>query len=285
MNASDLRPPVLADAAAVAALRSTHSPEQFTLERLLREWHAPGFDLEQDARIQGEIAGYAAVEHLGDDRFWLELYGDDPALLLDWASHQVGSGRLFSGAWQSNKTVKETLERHGFRFVRHSYRMAISLQALPPEPKWPDEISLRTCEPGDERAVYETHMETFEDSWEHVHQSYEEWAHWTVERPGFEPALWLLAVSEDRIAGIALCRIHDEDPATGWIAVLGVRRPWRRHGLGRALLLASFGVLRDRGCARAVLGVDAESLTGANRLYESAGMGTVDRFEIYEKVL
>jgi len=36
---------------------------------------------------------------------------------------------------------------------------------------------------------------------------------------------------------------------------------------------------------RAGLGVDAESPTGANRLYESAGMHVSARFEIYEKVI
>lgn len=35
----------------------------------------------------------------------------------------------------------------------------------------------------------------------------------------------------------------------------------------------------------AVLGVDAESLTGANRLYEQAGMRVAARFDIYEKAV
>jgi ribosomal protein S18 acetylase RimI-like enzyme len=62
-----------------------------------------------------------------------------------------------------------------------------------------------------------------------------------------------------------------------------VLRPWRRRGLGRALLLQAFAAFRERGLARAALGVDAESLTGANRLYESAGMHVAARFDIYEK--
>jgi hypothetical protein len=33
------------------------------------------------------------------------------------------------------------------------------------------------------------------------------------------------------------------------------------------------------------LGVDAESLTGANLLYESAGMRPVRRYDLYEKEL
>ena len=51
-----------------------------------------------------------------------------------------------------------------------------------------------------------------------------------------------------------------------------MRRPWRRQGLGEALLLCSFRAFRERGYTRGTLGVDASSPTGATRLYERAGM-------------
>ena len=54
--------------------------------------------------------------------------------------------------------------------------------------------------------------------------------------------------------------------------MLGVRRAWRRQGLGEALLLRSFAAFRQRGLTRGTLGVDASSVTGATRLYERAGM-------------
>jgi len=49
------------------------------------------------------------------------------------------------------------------------------------------------------------------------------------------------------------------------------------------LLLHAFAEFRHRGLKGAVLGVDAESNTGANRLYEQAGMHVAARFDIYEK--
>ena len=161
--------------------------------------------------------------------------------------------------------------------------MAIELEGAPAAPSLPAGLELRSFRAGEERAVYETHMETFEDSWEHVHVPFERWLHWTVERPGFEPDLWLLACEGEDIAGIVLCRINAEDPRTGWVTILGVRRAWRRRGLGEALLRAGFAALAGRGCRRAVLGVDAESLTGAHRLYERAGMHVAARFDVYER--
>jgi mycothiol synthase len=79
-------------------------------------------------------------------------------------------------------------------------------------------------------------------------------------------------LSGDELAGFAVCREDANDPAAGHVWLLGVRRPWRRQGLGHALLLQSFQAFRQRGWTRGTLGVDASSPTGATRLYERAGM-------------
>ena len=99
----------------------------------------------------------------------------------------------------------------------------------------------------------------------------------------FDPSLWFLAVDGEETAGFAICHRRSGDPETGSVRLLGVRRRWRRRGLGRALLLHAFAELRRHGFKRAGLGVDAESLTGAHKLYESAGMHVEARFDVYEK--
>jgi mycothiol synthase len=281
----ELRPPQEGEAGAIAALMSVDAPEPITDERVRRNWSSPGVDMERDARVAVEgdhVTGFTAIERLDGERSWVELHGGPTAQLVDWSIRNA-SGRLFCGGWQQNERVRPALEERGFELVRHSYRMARDLRPDVPEPEWPQGIALRTFVPGDERNVYETHMETFEDSWEHVRQPFDEWAHWTFERPGFDPQLWLLATAGEKLAGISLCRVHDADPDTGWVSILGVRREWRRRGLGRALLLESFRRLASRGCRRAILGVDATSLTGANLLYASAGMRVLSRFDIYAR--
>ena len=52
----------------------------------------------------------------------------------------------------------------------------------------------------------------------------------------------------------------------GLLDTLAVRRAYRRRGLGRALLLAGFRVLKKEGMESATLDVDAASLTDATRL-------------------
>jgi mycothiol synthase len=278
-----LRPPREEEAGAIAALLSTHAPEPVTEERVRRGWGAPGIDVERDVRVavaDDEIVGFAAVK-VEDEHTWIELHGRGLAELIDWATSRA-RGRAYAGGWQANEEVQAALVQKGFELARHSYRMAIDLDGELPEPRWPDGVSVRSFRPGEGPAVHETHMETFEDSWEHTHEPYDEWAHWTLERPGFDPDLWLLATADDEIAGIALCRVHETDLRTGWVNILGVRRPWRRRGLGRALLFESFRRLAAHGCARAILGVDASSLTGAQTLYENAGMRVISTFDVYE---
>jgi ribosomal protein S18 acetylase RimI-like enzyme len=74
-------------------------------------------------------------------------------------------------------------------------------------------------------------------------------------------------------------------PDTGHVEVLGVRDGWRGRGVGRALLFTAFGELKRRGVAKAELGVDAESETGATRLYQGVGMRTFRAAEFWEKAL
>ena len=278
-----LRPPTEDEAGAIAALMSAYAPESVTEERVRRSWDAPGIDIDRDVRVvvaDGEIAGFAAVK-VENGHSWIELHGRSLGEAIDWAT-ALARGRIYAGGWQANEEVRAALLQNGFTLARHSYRMAIDLDEARPEPSWPDGISVRSFRAGEGPAVYEAHMETFEDSWEHVRQPYDQWSHWMLDRPGFDPNLWLLATVGDEIAGIALCRVHETDPGTGWVTILGVRRPWRRQGLGRALLLQSFRRLAAHGCARAVLGVDASSLTGAHTLYENAGMSVISTFDIYE---
>ena len=80
--------------------------------------------------------------------------------------------------------------------------------------------------------------------------------------------------------------ISEESPdsVARWFALpdLAVRRPWRRRGLGEALLREAFVALGAAGKRRAGLGVDAENTTGAVALYKRVGMHVVRRSDTWE---
>jgi mycothiol synthase len=162
--------------------------------------------------------------------------------------------------------------------------MEINLAAEPPPPVWPEGISVRIFQPGEERAVYDVDMEAFQDHWDFFPVPFDDWREYFVGRSDFDPELWFLAMDGDEIAGTALCA-GESRPNIGRVNVLAVRRPWRRRGLGKALLLHAFHELRRRGRPKADLNVDGENLTGAVRLYEHAGMHVARRDDSYRKEL
>jgi mycothiol synthase len=279
------RPPRDEDVATVVRLMSEHWPEPVDEEMVRRDWTSPVIALEHDVRIEDD--GYCLVEDMTEGRAWIDVQGRPSEALLDWAEARASEKgtRLFSGAWSSNDAMLATLASRGFGIVRHAHRMEIDLTRAAPKPERPVGVSVRPFQPGDERVFYEIHQETFEDTWEPIHETYEEWAHWLLQPSEFVPELWFLALSGDEPAGFVICHPHTTRPELGWVKILGVRRPWRRRGLGRALLLHAFGEFQERGLRGAGLGVDATSLTGANKLYEQVGMEVAARFDIHEKVL
>ncbi|MCK7537747.1 MAG: GNAT family N-acetyltransferase [Marinilabiliales bacterium] len=95
-------------------------------------------------------------------------------------------------------------------------------------------------------------------------------------------SLWFIAWDGDQIAGYSLCRFR---MGIGWVGTLGVRRAWRKRGLGEALLLHSFAEFYKRDMKVIGLGVDAANPTGATRLYQKAGMKIAAEYVIYEKEL
>jgi mycothiol synthase len=168
--------------------------------------------------------------------------------------------------------------------VREVYVMAIELDQAPPPPEWPAGIGVRAFVPSqDERATFDAVEEAFRDIWGRPPGEFDRFlAHTVSERR--DPELWLLAIDQPSgtIAGFCLCRVAGNG---GWVNSVGVRRPWRERGIGLALLRAVFGVYYARGVRAIELSVDAESATGAPRLYGRAGMRVAKRFAIYRKVL
>jgi mycothiol synthase len=191
----------------------------------------------------------------------------------------------------SDEAAGRLLQTQGYMVVRHNLRMAIDFDGPPPQPALPTGLTIRPFVRGQEdRALLLAVREEFRDHWGNVEQpleqDYREWQHFMDTSPTCDPTLFFVAVDGDEIAGTALGQTAwAEDPEAGWIYALGVRRPWRRRGVALALLQQCFVAFHERGKRRARLGVDAQSLTGATRLYEKAGMHMERQYDFYEKEL
>ncbi len=103
--------------------------------------------------------------------------------------------------------------------------------------------------------MYEALQEAFADHWDFHPQPLGNWREFIVKARNFDPDLWLVAWDGDELAGASLdYPERSDDPGHGWIGTLGVRRPWRRRGLGEALLRRSFAALHARGQRKVRLG-------------------------------
>jgi mycothiol synthase len=284
-----LRPPTDGDFDAMLELMNAHQLAAFGEADVpaeeLRLWlTTPSVDVECDIRLlerDGRLVGYVDVDPNGDEppRWWCDLKIDPDvdadavaAELVAWLDERTGEGVLCVWTASGDARVVGAVERLGFAPARHSYRMEIDLSGDEHEPVWPEGLATRTVTDDDEQLVYDLVKEVWRDTSEPMDESFEDWRHWTTRSDAFDPSLWFLVLDREEVAGFSLCRQSSTDSNAGYVAMLGVRRPWRRQGLGEALLLHSFREFRSRGYGRATLGVDASSPTGATRLYERAGM-------------
>lgn len=289
----------LAQAADVALLGES----DWTEADLREEWAE--YDLERDVfllELDGRLAGYAAFERKGDSgRMLVDGYvhpeltglGVGSALLRlteERARDEVPLVPAGERAYLQNATlvndpaVPPLYAAHGYEPVRRHWRMAIDLERAP-EPLVPEGIEIRLFrEPDERQGVYETIEEAFEDHWEHRRRTFEEWSKRAYDVEGYDPTLVWVALEGDEVVGANLAYWKRQGD-WGWVGSIGVRRPWRRRGIAEALLETSFAEFFRRGERRVGLGVDAQSPTGATRLYEKVGMHVFWEAVVYEKEL
>lgn len=294
--------------------RSVIRRDEFAdIQSIREEWTAPGVDPAEDIRLifgpNGELVGHIEVWTNRNPLVHPELWGRlDPdyedlgigTWMLRWAEQRalqalpsVPAGLRFAphvGNYRQAEKAKKLFEDLGYQHIRSMYHMVIEMDGPVPEPELPEGITLRTYNPGtDAEALYRAEQDAFRDHFGFVEEPFEEGLQRQkrrLEHEGFDPTLYFLAMDGDEIAGINLCRPHSfYDPDRGWVRSLGVRRSWRKRGLGLALLRHSFNEFYRRGKRKVGLGVDAQNLTGALRLYENAGMHVDQAYDHYEKEL
>ncbi|MGD8753555.1 MAG: GNAT family N-acetyltransferase [Anaerolineales bacterium] len=283
-------------------------------DEIRNEWQIPGFELKNDTRVvfttQGILAGYVEVWTLSNPPVhpwvWGRTHPDYEGLgvgtyLISWAEERARQAikrtpdearvAYRTGIDTTVEPAKELFKDMDLKLIRHSFRMLIEMDAMPPEPRWAEGIQVRTYNPEeDAEAVYRADVEAFRDHFGFIEQPFEEdferFMHHMTQKESYDPSLWFLAMDGDEIAGFCLChKWAHEDKETGYVSGLGVRRAWRQRGIGLALLRHSFREFYQRGKRKVALGVDAENLTGALRLYKKAGMHIHRQFDLYEKEL
>jgi len=276
-----------------------------TPEEMKLEWQTPSFNIETDGIVavtaEGRIVGYEeftnefAHSSLRTDGYVHPEFkgmGIGTAMLraietrarrdipLAEPGVRVYLRSMLDGHDKDGRNIHET---EGYQLIRYHWRMQIDLKNPPPPVSFPNGLELRPFIKSEhDRAVWQAMNESFRDHWGIHDVPFDEFQLHKFGRTNFDPSLWMIVWDGDQIAGISLNRYR---MGIGWIGSLGVRRPWRKMGLGYAILIHSFGEFYKRGTKTIGLGVDAQNPTGATRLYQKAGMHTASEFVMYEKEL
>ena len=203
------------------------------------------------------------------------------------AADPVARAAIHAEADGGNVGQRALLEQAGYTPVRYEYVMVRPDLDDQDDAPLPPDLEIRKVRPEHLRAIWDAHQEAFEDHWGASQRSEEDWLEFSS-NPHLDPSLWRIAWDGDQVAGQVRSFINAEENRRyghrrGWVEHISVRRPWRRRGVARALIAASFPLLRARGMTEGALHVDAENPSGALLLYESMGFREVSRDTVYRK--
>ena len=159
--------------------------------------------------------------------------------------------------------------------------MKLESQHTIEKPVLPDGFIIRPLTGEDEVEAYvEMHQEVFESK-----SMTQEWRRRTLKRTEYVPELDLVAVAPDgQLAGFCISWLNKQSTLSmsGQVEPLGVRKEYRKLGLGRSLLLEGLCRLQERGAK--VMYVETDNYRDeAFMLYQSVGYQVLEDVLVYRK--
>ncbi|MEU4237862.1 GNAT family N-acetyltransferase [Actinoplanes sp. NPDC026619] len=303
------RRPKLDDAAEILALvhacdmASIGEPD-YTLDEVREMLTEPNTDMARDCWLalddEGRIVGWAYPRNAnGGSRDFADVYTwperGTPALrpllalLMGRMSERAARFghdpyEVRAGAIPTEQDLIDALTEAGFVFLKQHARMQMSLDGVPltaPEP--PPGVTVREVRGDDEddmRAVHSVIFQAFADT-DHTSNDYDSWRTQLSNEKSLSFDEWFAAEADGRVVGALQSSDAGLDDNEGWVKRLGVLRPYRKRGVGEALLRRAFAVYAGKGRTKAGLGVDLANPTQAARLYYAVGMTPQYRANVY----
>jgi mycothiol synthase len=287
-----LRAPTGDDAAAVAALLRAREladlgTADVTVDDVRADWEAPGVRLHEDARVvedgDGALVGYGLVSG-GDLQVVVHPEAEGSGLGTELRQAAEGTARaqgtrvVRQFVPTANTAARVLLLDAGWWPVHHYFRMHIALKHAPQPP----DVLTRTFDANrDTEEVWHLMQGAYSHMEGYLPQSLEGWRASGIDKPGWDPALWVLAHDAKGIVGAAL---GEKEKRTGVVTAVAVANRARGRGHGRSLLLLLLAAFRTKRLWQAEAAVHG-STAAAARLFESVGMTAARQSERWEKIL
>ena len=283
-----------------------HLSEDESLADLKLGLSSPNVNPQQDIRLwtdtEDQLLGLIGIEPLAsklviDGYFGLYIH---PSIrssnlgkeMLRWCEtrlREIGQQKqqmvqLRTYTLENQSQQNQLLKKQGFKVDRQFITMAKSLESPLSIPQLPSDFRLSHIQgKQDISAWVDLFNESFIDHWDHHELTLEQAQYWH-NRPNYQPELDLVTIAPNgNFAAFCKCQLNSDQ--IGWIEWLGTRRGFRKLGLGKAMLFSGLSQLQKAGATTAKLSVDADSLTGATKLYESVGFQPVANWLSWVKPL
>jgi ribosomal protein S18 acetylase RimI-like enzyme len=191
--------------------------------------------------------------------------------------------------FETEKDLIALLESRGYQPARYEIHMVRDLSEPFPEAPMPPGLEVRPVKPEHYRHIFDASNEAFRDHWGTRDESEEEYKS-QLESPEFRPELWKVAWDGDQMASVIHNFVDEKENAEyqrkrGYTEGICTRRPWRKMGLARSLLVQSMQMFKEMGMTETALGADSQNISGAVRLYESVGYRKVKMQILYRKAV
>jgi mycothiol synthase len=265
------------------------------------------------AELDGRVVGYG-------ERSWVDTtlenfreYRNDGAVLPEWQRRGIGTALLTEnirqsrdlaakhdsdrprrlGSWTSDRMAGAIalMGSFGFEPARWFFEMTRPLDQPIPDLPLPEGLEIKPISTDIDliRRIWKADIEAFQDHWGGFDDSEESLQRW-LDRPSFDPSMWVVAFDGDDVAGASINAIEQAENEAlgvkrGWLHSVFTRRPYRRRGLAHALVARSLKLIKERGMDTGILGVDATNPTGALGVYERVGFSVAERSTAWRKPL
>jgi mycothiol synthase len=283
--------------------------EAFSEEEILDEMTRPGADLQRGsvAVFDGaEPVAFGALEVAADDDAWraylfgavepghrhrgigtriVELLVDQARVWRD-ADRPDLPGELKMWVPEPRRGTAALAGSQGFASWRWFIQMRRELADPVPAPDDLPGYLIRTYTDADAEDARAAYNDSFADHWGSSSRDPENWRRQVV-GTAFQAQHSYLAL--DRAGTVVGFVIVQEHPAetethgfrTGYVHLVGTLRSARGQGIASTLLSRSLTSMAAAGYRRSELTVDAESPSGAGRIYERLGYQPFDRAQVF----